>query len=541
MLKKLLMTGIFISILLAVSGCTDINPGDQNALFKESEEASSEITLTESPTSTTSPYTSFSNETSPESEFVLEPTILSKTPDNLKNPVENDDHTSDSESVLFEKQEVGYADVINDILVLQSTINDYQENNDGEEISLPEYLKTTQWYEQYTQGHGEDEVNEILRVISYTWVKNEPLQSVSYTMLLSRLYPELGITYLEGAPIHTAKELIPQVAILYSGDQVKKFPAEYVGEIVHTANNIPLSYYESGDIYLIIKGNSCHTGMILAKIETEDGNTELLASDSNRDKDGQVETFWITEDNVAGILDTKRYIIRKYREEYSFITEDIKKVYMDPVTYGEIEFLTNHEVCSGDINRNIVIMTYDDGGKEEDLNHIMDTYEKYGLRTTFFVTGEWVENNRELTKSIIDRGFEIGCHGWYHSDMTSLSSTEIHKRLADFLSIMKEISPQYKITLIRFPYGCRNDRTRRIAAEFGLQSVVWNTESGGIDETTLTNVLDNMGPGSLVLSHSTRPYDVLFTEELLTSILAQGYDIVTVTEGMAKEDCFQEK
>lgn len=52
MLKKLLIIGILISILLLATGCTGSNSGDQIALSEEPED---EVTLTASPTSTTSP------------------------------------------------------------------------------------------------------------------------------------------------------------------------------------------------------------------------------------------------------------------------------------------------------------------------------------------------------------------------------------------------------------------------------------------------------------------------------------------------------
>jgi hypothetical protein len=52
MLKKLLITGILISILLVSSGCTGANPGEQSA---PSEGPEDEVTLTASPTSTASP------------------------------------------------------------------------------------------------------------------------------------------------------------------------------------------------------------------------------------------------------------------------------------------------------------------------------------------------------------------------------------------------------------------------------------------------------------------------------------------------------
>jgi peptidoglycan/xylan/chitin deacetylase (PgdA/CDA1 family) len=180
-------------------------------------------------------------------------------------------------------------------------------------------------------------------------------------------------------------------------------------------------------------------------------------------------------------------------------------------------------------------MTYDDGGREEYIRHIMDVYEEYGFRVTFFVTGQWVERNRELTKEMIDRGFEIGCHGWDHSEMSSLSKEEATKQIEDFVNLIKEIDKGYEVKLIRFPYGSRTQVLREIAAEYGLQSIMWSNESGGMDEGTYDNVMSDLQGGDIVLSHSTRWYDVYEVERILLSILEQGYKVVTVTEGMEEE------
>jgi peptidoglycan/xylan/chitin deacetylase (PgdA/CDA1 family) len=223
-------------------------------------------------------------------------------------------------------------------------------------------------------------------------------------------------------------------------------------------------------------------------------------------------------------------VIEWFENEEAVATEES---FVDRVlTAEEKEYIANNEIYHLNREEPIIAMTYDDGGREEYIQHIMEVYEKYGLRTTFFVTGEWVERNKELTKEMIDRGFEIGCHGWDHAEMPSLSKGEATKQIEDFVDLMREIDAGYEVKLIRFPFGSRTQVLREIAAEYGLQSVMWSNESGGMDEGTYDNVMRGLEAGDIVLSHSTRWYDVYEAERILQGLLEQGYEVVTVGEVM---------
>lgn len=211
------------------------------------------------------------------------------------------------------------------------------------------------------------------------------------------------------------------------------------------------------------------------------------------------------------------------------------------VSSEEMWFLAAHEIHTGRTDKKVVMMTYDDGGKESDIRGIMTIYEKYGAKTTFFVTGEWVEEHPELVTEMISRGFEVGCHGWDHSVMTQISSRKAEKQISDFLKTMELAVPGYQVKYIRFPFGARNDYVRAIAAEYGMQSVVWSGESGGTTERTFEYATRSMQPGEIVLSHSTRRYDIAETEKIIQYFQSQGYDLVTISEGMDPSDDYQRK
>lgn len=210
--------------------------------------------------------------------------------------------------------------------------------------------------------------------------------------------------------------------------------------------------------------------------------------------------------------------------------------YLSFITTGDVNFLKEHVVKKGDTSRPIVIMTYDDGGSVEKITKVLGAFESYGLYTTFFVTGEWLERNQDLAREIVLRGHDIGCHGWDHSELTSLSRSEVYRQLYDFLALAWRILPDYRIHYFRPPYGSYNETVVEEAASLGMQTVMWSLESGGLDAITSSRVLERARMGNIILSHSTRYYDVESARSIIEGLLQRGLVPVKISEGLDPED-----
>jgi peptidoglycan-N-acetylmuramic acid deacetylase len=214
------------------------------------------------------------------------------------------------------------------------------------------------------------------------------------------------------------------------------------------------------------------------------------------------------------------------------------KEMIDTLSKEEVDFLARHEIFAGRTDKKVVMMTYDDGGSEEKVKSVIDVYEKYGVKATFFVTGEWVKAHPDLVRRMVDSGFDVGAHGWNHEALTAMSGAAASKQLGDFVAAMEVAAPGYRVKYMRFPYGARADYLRLIAAQYGMQSVMWSNESGGNTERTFEYATRNLKPGEIVLSHSIRYYDVLYAERIIQYFQSQGYDLVTIDEGIKPSDVF---
>jgi peptidoglycan/xylan/chitin deacetylase (PgdA/CDA1 family) len=269
----------------------------------------------------------------------------------------------------------------------------------------------------------------------------------------------------------------------------------------------------------------------------EKGNTaELISSNSNSSIDHPVNNFVpVPQENI--ILPDSRLVTPSTEVVTDLSAAEQQKA---SVSAEERIFLQAHEFNSGNRSGNEVMMTYDDGGGKRTIEYLMDLYDQYNAKVTFFVPGEWVEQYPEVVKEIIDRGFEIGCHGWDHADMTKLTETQSEQQIIDFINEIAKIDPTYRVKLIRFPYGARDDVLKDIAAEYGLQSVMWGVESGGNTDQVVENIMNHVRSGSIVLNHSNRQYDISMAWQVLEALRKSGFSSVTVGEGMEPGDIFKE-
>jgi peptidoglycan/xylan/chitin deacetylase (PgdA/CDA1 family) len=202
----------------------------------------------------------------------------------------------------------------------------------------------------------------------------------------------------------------------------------------------------------------------------------------------------------------------------------------------ERAFLASHEVHQGDKGRSIILMTYDDGGMQSAIEKILAAYAAIGAHTTFFINGWWMVARPDLVEEMIDQGHVVGCHGYEHVAYNTLSESAIHQDIEKFLSAADGLFPGYPFHFIRFPYGNRDQRARDIAASYGLQSVMWTFESGGMQANTYDVIMSKLENGAICLSHSTREYDINDVTRILDGILGRGYNLATIADGLSSAD-----
>ncbi|NLY51082.1 MAG: polysaccharide deacetylase family protein [Firmicutes bacterium] len=190
-----------------------------------------------------------------------------------------------------------------------------------------------------------------------------------------------------------------------------------------------------------------------------------------------------------------------------------------------------------------VAISFDAAWGADKTGELLDTLEKYNVKTTFFLVDFWMEKYPEMTKKIATSGHEIGNHSATHPHMSQLSEEEIRQELIRTNERIKELTGQEPL-LFRPPFGEYNNLLIQTVEKLGMLTIQWDVDSLDWQDLSSTaiveRVLDQVKPGSIVLFHN----NALHTPEALPTIIeklqADGYQIVPVSELIYKDHFYIE-
>lgn len=186
-----------------------------------------------------------------------------------------------------------------------------------------------------------------------------------------------------------------------------------------------------------------------------------------------------------------------------------------------------------------VAISFDAAWGNEDTQNLIDILEQYGVKTTFFVVGDWVDRYPESVQALSDAGHEVMSHSSHHAHFSQLSSEEIRNDLAacnEKISAITGVSP----TLFRCPYGEYDDHVIQAVQDSGMTAIQWSVDSldwqGISAEEIRGRVLKNIQPGSIVLFHNAAEHTPEALPGILESLLKDGYTIVPISELLLEGD-----
>jgi peptidoglycan-N-acetylglucosamine deacetylase len=180
----------------------------------------------------------------------------------------------------------------------------------------------------------------------------------------------------------------------------------------------------------------------------------------------------------------------------------------------------------------VVLLTFDDGPKDETMiNQMIDTLDKHDAKAIFFVNGYRAKAHPELLKLIHDRGQIIGNHSWDHIDLKKETKQTVKKQIGDVQQIVKDATGS-EPKFFRPPFGSGGDTVKEVALSHDLLFMTWS--NGSLDwesknknkpDAVVSNVLEQLHPGSNILMHEL-PWTVEALDTLLTKLEAKGYGFV---------------
>lgn len=188
-----------------------------------------------------------------------------------------------------------------------------------------------------------------------------------------------------------------------------------------------------------------------------------------------------------------------------------------------------------------VAISFDATWGTELTDEILEILRSYGIKTTFFLAGYWVDKHPDYVVKIATAGHEIGNHSYSHPHMNSLNEQGIVYELQKNEDLIRDLTGQ-RTTLFRPPFGEYNNQVITVASSLGYHTVQWSVDS--LDWKDLTSdqiydrVMKQIKPGSIVLFHNAAPGTPGAIRRLIPNLLEAGYEIIPVSKILLKGDFY---
>ena len=185
-------------------------------------------------------------------------------------------------------------------------------------------------------------------------------------------------------------------------------------------------------------------------------------------------------------------------------------------------------------------ISFDAAWGNEDTQTLIDILERYGVKATFFVVGDWVEKYPESVQALHDAGHEVMSHSSHHDHYNSLTAEQITEDLQKSCDEICAVTGERPM-LIRCPYGEYDDHVITAIRAYGMEPIQWDVDSldwKGISASEITKrVTDRVQPGSIVLFHNAAEHTPEALPAILENLLSQGYTVIPVSQLILPGTC----
>ncbi len=181
----------------------------------------------------------------------------------------------------------------------------------------------------------------------------------------------------------------------------------------------------------------------------------------------------------------------------------------------------------------VCALSFDAAWGNEDTQTLIDILDRYQVKATFFVVGEWVDKYPESVKALSDAGHEIMCHSNDHAHFNTLSADQIAADINACCDKIEAVTGT-RPTLFRPPFGEYDDHVVTTVRGMGMEIIQWDVDSldwKDYDAPTITQrVTSKVGPGSIVLFHNAALHTPEALPSILEYLLQEGYDVVPISQ-----------
>ena len=172
----------------------------------------------------------------------------------------------------------------------------------------------------------------------------------------------------------------------------------------------------------------------------------------------------------------------------------------------------------------------------EYIEPMLEIFEKYNIKTTFFVGGVWAVKESAMLEKIYQAGHEIANHGYNHKEHKKLSLENNLQEIENTHNVVKSILG-IDMNFFAPPSGSYNQTTIDAAASLGYKTIMWTEGRDTIDwrdkdsEVIYRRAIKNCKGGDFVLMHPTEATKNAL-ERIVVKLQQDGFELCSISQNL---------
>ena len=196
----------------------------------------------------------------------------------------------------------------------------------------------------------------------------------------------------------------------------------------------------------------------------------------------------------------------------------------------------------GSTDEKVLYLTFDAGYENGCTEKILDALKKHNAPAAFFLVGNYISQNPDLVRRMVNEGHIVGNHTMHHYDMSKISvQSAFEKELTELETLYQQVTGQEMLKFYRPPQGTYSENNLQMAKALGYKTVFWSlayvdwqNDKQPTAEYAFGKLLPRTHNGAVVLLHSTSATNAEILDELLTKWEEMGYRFAPISELFVK-------
>jgi peptidoglycan/xylan/chitin deacetylase (PgdA/CDA1 family) len=214
---------------------------------------------------------------------------------------------------------------------------------------------------------------------------------------------------------------------------------------------------------------------------------------------------------------------------------------LDPAVFPQVGMVQYPQTVP--LRDHEVVLTFDDGPNPSSTPQLLDALAAQCVQANFFLVGEHARAAPELVRREYAEGHTVGTHSETHADLGKLPLANAEKEIQDGIAAANAAlgAPNMAAPFFRAPYLSTNPALEQYLIKTGI--MLWSIDVDPEDwrdftpqqmvERTMTQLA--LKRSGIILMHDVQGHTAAAMPELLQQLKANGYSVVHVVFGSAKE------